>query len=190
MEIELPFPPSVNHLWRRVGNRTIISRNGRAFCRAVHAALIAQDVKPTTGRLVVTIDVHPPDNRRRDLDNVMKALLDALQHGGAYADDGQIDELHIRRGACVPGGRVRVRIEPHPNSETAKSEDVLSDVPSDKKPRACLKCGTLFLSAGPGNRICPPCRSENDRLGLTESMVKKQRGEKRRKPDMLDGDAT
>ncbi len=31
IELELPYPPSVNHYWRRVGARTLISRGGRAF---------------------------------------------------------------------------------------------------------------------------------------------------------------
>jgi crossover junction endodeoxyribonuclease RusA len=87
MDLELPFPPSVNHLWRRVGHRTLLSRGGRTFRRAVQAALAARGVRPIAGRLAVTIDVHPPDRRRRDIDNVQKALLDALAHGGADADD-------------------------------------------------------------------------------------------------------
>ncbi len=29
--VELPYPPSVNHYWRRVGDRTLISREGRKF---------------------------------------------------------------------------------------------------------------------------------------------------------------
>ena len=40
----------------------------------------------------------------------MKALLDALGHGGVYEDDGQIDRLEIERGSVVPGGKVVVRI--------------------------------------------------------------------------------
>ena len=40
----------------------------------------------------------------------MKALLDALAHGGAYEDDSQIDRLEIVRGAVEPGGRVVVKI--------------------------------------------------------------------------------
>lgn len=190
MEIELPFPPSINHLWRRVGNRTLVSRGGRAFCRAVHAALVAQGVRPISGRLAVTIDVHPPDRRRRDLDNIMKALLDAMQHGGAYHDDGQIDDLHIRRGECVPEGRVRVRIEPHPESELAESEGTSAGAPSDSKPRTCLKCGALFLSTGQGHRICTPCGRENNQLRITEAELQKQRGEKRRRLDTLDGGAS
>ena len=31
IEVELPFPPSVNHYHRRVGPRTLISREGRRF---------------------------------------------------------------------------------------------------------------------------------------------------------------
>ena len=54
--------------------------------------------------------MRPPDNRRRDIDNVQKALLDALQHGGAYADDSQIVRLSIEKGPPVAGGRSLVRI--------------------------------------------------------------------------------
>lgn len=72
------------------------------------------------GRLAVRVTVCPPDNRRRDLDNVQKALLDALAKGGAYRDDSQIDRLVVERGPVTPGGKVLVVIEPiaHPGSET------------------------------------------------------------------------
>ena len=190
MELELPFPPSVNHLWRRVGRRTLLSRGGRAFRQAVQAVLAARGVQPIAGRLAVTIDVHPPDQRRRDLDNALKALLDALQHGGAYHDDAQIDDLHIRRGACVPGGRVCVRLVPRADSEPtmAKEQPKASpERPSGTKPRTCLKCSKSFLSVGPANRICPPCSRDNARLRLTERTLQRQRGAKRRSGDTLDG---
>lgn len=108
LRLELPYPPSVNHYYRRVGARTLISREGRAYRRRVCVALKDVVAEPSTGRLRVAVDVHPPDRRRRDLDNAMKALLDALQHGGAYEDDSQIDHLDIRRGAVVTGGMVMV----------------------------------------------------------------------------------
>ena len=28
-----------------------------------------------------------------------------------------------------------------------------------RRPRRCLSCSTDFLSHGPGNRVCPRCRS-------------------------------
>jgi Holliday junction resolvase RusA-like endonuclease len=177
MDLELPYPPSVNHLWRRVGHKTVISREGRRYRKAVETILLKRVVRPLLGRLAITVDLYPPDRRRRDLDNALKALLDALQHGGAYHDDAQIDDLHLRRGECVPGGLVFVRIVPHtggvqkpPGPQAAQSEE---------KSRTCLKCGKVFPSAGPGNRICSTCGLENLRLSLSEPQLQEQRGAKR-----------
>ena len=111
MEFELPHPPSINHYWRRVGPRTLISREGRRFRERVTAILAAMGVRPLAGRLAVEVEVFPPDNRRRDVDNVFKALLDALQHGGAYIDDSQIVRLGIEKRQPVEGGKTIVRIE-------------------------------------------------------------------------------
>jgi Holliday junction resolvase RusA-like endonuclease len=110
-EIELPYPPSVNHYWRRVGARTLISRGGRAFRQTVCTILAAAQVRPLEGALAIDVDVFPPDHRRRDLDNSLKSLLDALAHGGAYHDDSQIARLTVERRHVVPSGMVRVRLE-------------------------------------------------------------------------------
>lgn len=63
---------------------------------------------PLTGRLAVSIRVYPPDKRRRDLDNLMKCLIDALQHAGMYQDDSQIDRLLVTREDL--GGYVEVAV--------------------------------------------------------------------------------
>ena len=111
IELELPYPPSVNHYWRRVGARTLISRGGRAFRTAVCSILAARGVTPLTGPLLVEIDIFPPDRRRRDIDNCLKSLLDALQCGGAYLDDSQIVQLHIEKRPPVEGGKATVHIK-------------------------------------------------------------------------------
>ncbi|MCW5775341.1 MAG: RusA family crossover junction endodeoxyribonuclease [Phycisphaeraceae bacterium] len=110
---ELPYPPSVNHYWRRVGRATLISREGRRFRSAVCAALAggAAGRAPLTGRLAVHVMVCPPDRRRRDIDNVQKATFDALEHAGVYSDDAQIDRIVVERGPVVAGGRAIVRVE-------------------------------------------------------------------------------
>ena len=110
LQLELPYPPSINHYWRRVGARTLISRGGRAFRQAVCSILAACGVRPIAGPLVVDVTVFPPDKRRRDIDNVLKSLLDALEEGGAFYDDGQIFDLRVKKMEPVMGGKVIVRI--------------------------------------------------------------------------------
>jgi crossover junction endodeoxyribonuclease RusA len=116
MQLTLPFPPSTNRIWRSVcvrgRPRVLLSREGRAFRQAVREVLQGQHVQALTGRLYVRMDAHPPDNRRRDLDNLQKSILDALQQAGVYLDDSQVDDLHICRRDCRPGGVVIVNIEP------------------------------------------------------------------------------
>lgn len=112
---ELPYPPSVNRYWRRSArggiSRTHISDEGRKY-REKASLLVRAAGEPTRlqGALSLTALVHPPDRRRRDLDNVLKALLDALQHGGVYEDDSQIAELWVRRLEVEQPGRVEVYV--------------------------------------------------------------------------------
>ena len=56
-----------------------------------------------TGRVAVYVEAHPPDKRRRDLDNLWKGVLDAMQHAQVYVDDNQVDDLHIVRRAHKAG---------------------------------------------------------------------------------------
>ena len=110
LTLELPYPPSVNHYWRRVGARTLISREGRRFRQSVLKILAAIGVRPLGSKLDVHVEAYPPDHRRRDIDNIAKALLDALEHGGAYRDDSQIVKLSIEKHEPVPDGKTVVCI--------------------------------------------------------------------------------
>lgn len=98
--IALPWPPSINHYWRHVGNRTLISREGRDYRERVFRTLARRNIPTLEGRLAVAMNAWPPDRRRRDLDNLPKAVLDACQHASLYADDSQVDLLLIKR--CEP----------------------------------------------------------------------------------------
>lgn len=109
--IELPWPPSVNHYYRRVGHRTLISREGRKYRDEICAILRDLRFRPLNGELAMTIDAYPPDKRRRDADNILKSLLDALQHAGAYHDDSQIKRLSVELlTPHRPRGKVQVRL--------------------------------------------------------------------------------
>jgi len=114
--ITLPYPPSINHYWRRVGPRTLISREGRTFRKNVCALLGggAPRKPPAGGRIALAMDAFPPDRRRRDLDNIQKPVLDALEHAGVYVDDSQIDLLITRRCESTKDGRLDIRIDELP----------------------------------------------------------------------------
>jgi len=115
----LPFPPSVNHYYRHVGARVLISSEGRKYREAVWLAVLEQGRKKHDGRLYVEILVNAPDKRRRDLDNLLKGLLDALQHAGLYEDDSQIDKLTITRGSDGSGS-VTVYVDSRPEAVSAR----------------------------------------------------------------------
>lgn len=106
----LPWPPSVNDYWghTRTG-RTFIYKSGVEFRDRV-IAIAAGSGEPMEGRLEVFVEVYPPNRRRRDLDNVLKAILDGLEHAGVYKNDGQIDRLHVDRCSVVEGGAVCVSV--------------------------------------------------------------------------------
>ena len=111
----LPWPPTVNTYWRRSAKggkpRTHISNKGRAYRDdVIQLLLVSKAPRFGTARLAVHITAYPPDRRDRDLDNILKPLLDALEHGGVYANDSQIDDLHIVRGGVTTGGEVHIRI--------------------------------------------------------------------------------
>ena len=109
--ITLPWPPSVNHYWRRSKNGMMhVSAEGLAFREAVGWNALQQNApKQLTGDLIVDIEAFMPDKRRRDLDNILKALLDALTHAGVWLDDSQIVDLRIRKAKTI-GGMVKVKI--------------------------------------------------------------------------------
>ena len=94
LELELPWPPSVNHYYRHVGHRTLISREGRAYRQKV-CSMLRGSGPMLEGPIVMTIDASPPNRRRRDCDNTLKAIFDSLQHARVYRDDSQIKELHF-----------------------------------------------------------------------------------------------
>lgn len=108
IKFSLDYPPSVNSYWKRNINGGVrVSAKGVKYKHTVKMLLHGRD--KLTGRLKGVFVVNVPDRRRRDLDNVLKALLDSMQ-GHVFLDDEQFDEITVKRGEVIKGGRVDVEL--------------------------------------------------------------------------------
>lgn len=103
--LTLPVPPSANHLWRHVNGVTLLSKPARLYRKTVGEAVLIRGPGvslPLTGRLKLSIALTPANRQRRDLDNCLKALQDALTHARVWLDDEQIDVLTVHRNPPDP----------------------------------------------------------------------------------------
>ena len=105
----LPYPPQSNHLYTVVRGRKVLSSKGRAYRKQIEA--YRPVIGPFTGRIKLTIYAYMPDNRKRDLSNILKSLEDAMTSAGFWNDDSQIDDLRIVRTGVESPGRVEVYIQ-------------------------------------------------------------------------------
>ena len=112
LELFLPYPPSVNTYWGFQGSHRYLTANAKAFKKVVHAKFLETKHRGfKDGRLFVTIYLHAPDRRRRDIDNHVKSLLDACTQARIMEDDSQIDRLLVIREPIVKFGLCRVCFE-------------------------------------------------------------------------------
>ena len=128
LSIRLPFPPSMNSIWRAVPNRgMILSRAGRKYREDAIWVIQTQVSNDSlmTGRLKVLMEVYVPDRRKRDLSNIPKAVEDAITKSGKiWNDDEQIDDLRIVRREIKKPAEVIVHIKELPKNYDPTLEDL------------------------------------------------------------------
>ena len=111
LRFELPYPPTINHYYLHTANGVILGAKGKSYRRDV--ALLTAKYRGACSsekRLSLTINAYPPDKRKRDLDNIVKATQDALQYARVYHDDCQIDMLTVIRRHQVKDGALQIWI--------------------------------------------------------------------------------
>lgn len=114
LHITLPWPPSLNKIWRAVAGRILLSASARAYKKAAARALpVGRIPQPLTGRLMVWMTLHPPTSltgKQWDIANREKLMIDTLTAQRVWLDDSQIDAMVILRGAPDGAGCVELTI--------------------------------------------------------------------------------
>jgi crossover junction endodeoxyribonuclease RusA len=93
--LTLPYPPSANRLWRNLKGRTVKSQVYREWLALAGALAMSQRQKAVQGKYRLTVLATRPDNRRRDLDNLIKPVSDLLKAVGLIEDDSLAQEIRI-----------------------------------------------------------------------------------------------
>lgn len=107
----LPYPPSANRYYRHSRGFNYISKEGKEYREKVKDLIKLINLKINLKcRVSITVYIAPPDNRRRDIDNIGKALFDALTYSGFWADDSQVDAMKFVRCRKVKAGRLFIKV--------------------------------------------------------------------------------
>lgn len=97
--LELPFPPSVNSIWRFSGKSAYVSKQYSAWKKQADAAYLEQKSQKTVGTPIkgaFEVTMTFSDRKRRwntDLDNRIKTTLDALQRLKLIENDSKCQKL-------------------------------------------------------------------------------------------------
>lgn len=110
-DFRLPFPPSVNALYRAVGGRSILSAAYRAWKLEAGKVLMSQRPRKFAGQVSVEVQLCPPNKRRRDIDNAgFKAVLDLLVSHQIIQGDDSTFVRSIKASWVETGDPCRVTI--------------------------------------------------------------------------------
>lgn len=107
IDLALPWPPSTNS--DKFGNH-VLKPETRTFREAVAYLFKRMGCLGIDGPFFIQIRAYPPDNRGRDIDNIVKPTLDALQRAGAVTNDKYCKRLEVHWLGKTPQGSVSVTI--------------------------------------------------------------------------------
>lgn len=99
----LPWPISVNSLWRSYKGRNILSMKAREWARTAEKELAIQHPKPVKGPVALSVALCSPTNRAFDLDNRAKCAIDLLVRCGIIEADNNriVQKITLELGSQV-----------------------------------------------------------------------------------------
>jgi len=89
----LPFPLSVNNLFFNTKRGRVKTTKYQRWLKEIGSILKSQGIVKISGPVSVTLLIVKPDRRKRDLDNLGKAIFDALVLYGVIDDDSLIEKI-------------------------------------------------------------------------------------------------
>lgn len=102
IELTLPYPPSVNTYWRKWNNHMVISAKGKEYKQKVITIIAPLHLPVITCFVAMDIKIYSDSARKRDVDNNLKSLLDALTAAKVWVDDYQVQKITIERMGIDP----------------------------------------------------------------------------------------
>lgn len=92
---KLPLPPSQNNMFinGRAGKGRFISPLYKAWKNEASMCAYLQNKARIEGPFAVQINAVRPDKRRRDIDNLIKPLVDLLVSQGFVTDDSEMQQV-------------------------------------------------------------------------------------------------
>lgn len=113
-KLVLPYPTgiSVNQCWKRGRWGVYLDPRVKDYRNEV---IVACQHAPNFGKLKMSVEIecHFPDKRKRDLDNILKVVLDSMVKAKLFDDDSQIVGLNIWYAGICTGGKLVVTVKEH-----------------------------------------------------------------------------
>lgn len=115
---ELPFPIglSVNNMYKIGNNNFYVKKEAKDYKHMVYLMLL-KEFRYKDQPLSFSMEVYPPDNRIRDLDNLLKLVLDSLQYAHVIDNDCNIHDLYVTKKNTVKDGLLKISLKIKDNNE-------------------------------------------------------------------------
>lgn len=103
-------PQSTNNIYQHTGHRTFMTKKGKELKESYQWQIKSQyKGKPLIKDIDLRIELFFGDNRKRDIDNYNKILLDAFT-GILWEDDSQIQSLLIIKNKDIKNPRIEIQL--------------------------------------------------------------------------------
>ena len=136
VQFTLPLPPSINQQYARVGNRRVLSKEAKAFKKAVKLRIhkLRVDDKITDefiaalakGWISIFLDMYFKSPLKRDLDGGLKITQDAIL-SELGINDNRVVDIHLVKRIDPLRPRVEIELEAIPEWEFSETLAYLGD---------------------------------------------------------------